>query len=67
MKEEVSAKMQEERVIIREAELTDIFALTELMNELGYNTTQDEMKTRFQNIQNHKDYKTFITPYICSL
>ena len=52
--------MQTTKIFIREAEPTDIVALTELMNELGYNTTLDEMKTRFVNIQTHKDYKTFI-------
>lgn len=52
--------MQSTKILIREAEPADIFALTELMNELGYDTTMDEMKTRFDNIQNNKDYKTFI-------
>jgi len=52
--------MQSPKITIREAETTDVFALTELMNELGYDTTMDEMKTRFDNIRNHKDYKTFI-------
>lgn len=45
---------------IREAEIKDIVALTDLMNELGYETTADEMKTRFTNIQNHPDHKTFV-------
>ena len=52
--------MQSTKIIIREAQQADSFALTELMNELGYDTTMDEMKTRFDNIQNNKDYKTFI-------
>jgi len=52
--------MQSTKIIIREAEPADIFALTELMNELGYDTTIDEMKVRFENIQNHSDHKTFI-------
>ena len=47
-------------VTIREAEDADIVALAELMNELGYGTTEGEMKTRLQNIQNHNDYQTFI-------
>ena len=55
--------MQSTTIIIREAEPAHIVPLTELMNELGYNTTMDEMKTRFENIQNHKDYKTFIATY----
>ena len=49
-----------QNIIIREAGMVDISALAELMNELGYNTTVDEMKTRFENIQNHIDHKTFI-------
>ena len=52
--------MPNKKLIIRDAEPADIPALTELMNELGYNTTVDEMKTRFENIQTSKDYKTFI-------
>lgn len=52
--------MQNTNIIIREAEPTDIFALTDLMNELGYDTTINEMKVRFENIQNHTDYKTFV-------
>lgn len=52
--------MQSTTIIIREAEPTDVFPLTELMNELGYDTTINEMKTRFENIQNHMDYKTFL-------
>ena len=49
-----------ENIIIREAETADISALAELMNELGYNTTVNDMKTRFENIQNHIDHKTFL-------
>ncbi len=52
--------MQYKQVNIREAEMTDILALTELMNELGYDTAKDEMKIRFANIQNHEDYKTYV-------
>ena len=52
--------IQDKELIIREAEQSDIFDLTALMNELGYNTTVGEMKVRFDNIRNHSDYKTFI-------
>ena len=52
--------MQNRKLIIREAQAADIPALTQLMNELGYYTTVDEMKKRFMNIQNHPDHKTFI-------
>ena len=47
-------------ITIREAEPADIFALAELMIELGYDTTRDEMKVRFENIHDHMDHKTFI-------
>jgi GNAT superfamily N-acetyltransferase len=56
----VETAMQYKQINIREATMTDIPALTGLMNQLGYSTTTDEMKTRFINIQNHEDYKTFI-------
>ncbi len=49
--------MQDKNLIIREAEMTDFFALKELMNELGYSTTKDEMTIRFNNIHRHTDYK----------
>ena len=49
-----------ENLIIKEAGSSDFAALTELMNELGYHTTIDEMIARLENIQNHMDYKTFI-------
>lgn len=52
--------MQGTKIIIRDAELADIPGLMELMNELGYATSRDEMKSRFENIKNHKDYKTFV-------
>src|SRR5688572_4388145 len=52
--------MQSTKIIIREAQQPDIFALSELMNELSYDTTLDEMKVRFENIQNQRDYKTFV-------
>lgn len=50
----------QDNLTIREAETKDVFALTELMNELGYNTTESEMWVRFSNIYNHNDYKTFV-------
>jgi GNAT superfamily N-acetyltransferase len=51
---------QDKNLIIREATAADIFELTELMNELGYDTSQKEMEARFLNIQNHPDYTTFV-------
>ena len=52
--------MQYTQIDIRDAEMTDIVAMTELINQLGYDTTKDEMKIRFANIQSHEDYKTFV-------
>ncbi len=52
--------MQEPSIIIREAEFTDVPALGRLMNELGYGTTDREMFTRFENIQSHPDFTTFV-------
>lgn len=52
--------MHEEKIIIEEAGVADISALSELMNELGYITSIHEMNVRFQNILNQKDYKTFV-------
>lgn len=53
---------KDEQIRIREAEINDldIFALTKLMNDLGYETTNNEMKIRFTNIQKHEDYKTYL-------
>lgn len=50
----------DKQIRIREATDVDISSLTKLMNELGYDTTMDEMKIRFINIQNHGDYKTYV-------
>jgi GNAT superfamily N-acetyltransferase len=52
--------MQYKQINTREAAMTDITALTDLMNQLGYPTTKDEMNSRFTNIQHHEDYKTFV-------
>ncbi len=40
--------------------MTDVFALKELMNELGYNTTKEEMTIRINTIHKYNDNKTFI-------
>ena len=55
--------MLHQKIIIREAEVHDLLALTALINELGYPTTLEEMQTRFEYISNHKDYKTFVALY----
>lgn len=52
--------MQDHPLIIREAEFSDVLALSALMNELGYETRHEEMEARFERIHNHTDYKTFV-------
>lgn len=47
-------------ITIRNAVPEDVPAMTLLMHDLGYPTTGDEMKTRFENINCHKDYRTLL-------
>jgi GNAT superfamily N-acetyltransferase len=47
-------------VSIRDAVPGDIAALTVLINELGYPTSTDEMRARFDLIYGHPDYKTIV-------
>jgi len=44
---------------IRKATMNDIEEITSLIEQLGYPTTIDSMKTRFRNIESSPDY----TPY----
>jgi N-acetylglutamate synthase-like GNAT family acetyltransferase len=50
-------------MIIREASASDIGALTDLMIQLGYPSTFENMKTRFSKIEQHPDYQTLIAVY----
>lgn len=45
---------------IRNAEMNDVAALSELMGELGYPTTEKQMATRLMNIQQDSNYHTFV-------
>jgi GNAT superfamily N-acetyltransferase len=45
---------------IRDAKATDIVALTSLVSDLGYPTTQDEIKQRFENIFSIKEFRTLL-------
>jgi GNAT superfamily N-acetyltransferase len=45
---------------IRDATIEDLDSLTLLMNELDYPTTTAEMRTRFNTIKDHPDYKTLV-------
>ena len=48
------------KIAIRLATKDDISFLSDLINDLGYLTTSEEMQKRFENIHNHSDYKTFV-------
>jgi len=52
--------MSEPQLVIKEAVKEDVIALSYLMQELGYETSLEEMQVRFDHIHNHIDYKTFI-------
>jgi len=45
---------------IREIEPTDFIDLVELMSELGYPTTIEELTKRFEMLQNHEDYEALV-------
>ena len=47
-------------ISIRPAQQSDLNSLTELVNELGYKTSNDEMEVRFDNIRNHEEYKLLV-------
>ena len=47
-------------ITVRPATEADMTALTMLMNELGYLTTPEEMKERYDNILQQPDYKTLV-------
>lgn len=49
-----------DKVIISDASIEHIESLRELMIDLGYDTTLEEMEERFKVIYSHPDYKTFI-------
>ncbi|MFS0824684.1 N-acetyltransferase family protein [Bacillus sp. 1P02SD] len=48
---------------IREATVYDIEELTSLVEQLGYPTTIENMKTRFSNIESSPDYHTLVASY----
>jgi GNAT superfamily N-acetyltransferase len=47
-------------VIVRDAVYADLEELTALMTDLGYPTTLEEFKVRFENISAHPDYRTIV-------
>ncbi|GIN72644.1 N-acetyltransferase [Bacillus sp. J14TS2] len=48
---------------IREATVNDIEVLTSLMEQLGYPTTIESMKTRMNHIEASPDYHTLLASY----
>lgn len=52
--------MSNSKVKVRDAGQEDIPALAGLMNELGYQTSVDQMQERFKGIAAHPDYKTIV-------
>ncbi|MCM3707375.1 GNAT family N-acetyltransferase [Cytobacillus firmus] len=48
---------------IRKATMNDIKEITKLMEHLGYPTTIENMKTRFNNIDSSPDYHTLLASY----
>jgi GNAT superfamily N-acetyltransferase len=50
----------ENKLIIRDAIIEDIEALTLLMADLGYPTSFTDMQARFKSIAAHTDYKTIV-------
>ena len=46
--------------MIRAAEESDAPALSELMRQLGYQTTAEEMRERLRVIFRHRDFTTFV-------
>jgi GNAT superfamily N-acetyltransferase len=52
--------MSNSSVKVRDADKEDISALADLMTELGYQTSVDQMHLRFNRIAAHSDYKTIV-------
>lgn len=48
------------QVTIRDARPEDVEELTSLMTDLGYPTTVEEFRARFEHISAHPDYRTIV-------
>jgi hypothetical protein len=55
--------ISEKETLILETSVKDIEELPQLINELGYPTSREEMGGRFNTIQIQKDYKTLIASH----
>jgi len=51
------------QIIIRESNDSDIYEIAQLMVELGYPTTNEDMVERMKRIQLNADYKTIVAIY----
>lgn len=55
--------MHRDELLIRPANGDDAAPLAALMTELGYLTTEEDMRERFRTIEREAHYKTFIAEY----
>jgi GNAT superfamily N-acetyltransferase len=56
----VDAMDKSSEIIVRDASLSDIPAMASLMVELGYPTTEEDMRMRFTQIADHPDMRTLV-------
>lgn len=47
-------------ITLRDANIDDATALTSLISDLGYPTSEDEIKLRFENIFRRKEFRTLL-------
>jgi GNAT superfamily N-acetyltransferase len=52
--------MLDDRLLIRDAELSNVNAIAALITELGYPTATEEMQIRLTSVAQHPDYKTLV-------
>jgi GNAT superfamily N-acetyltransferase len=50
-------------IVIRSATESDMPSLSVLMNELGYATTEADMRGRYELLKAHADYSTWVAEY----
>jgi GNAT superfamily N-acetyltransferase len=48
------------QILIRPYQSIDLIAITELMSDLGYPTTTEDMQKRMEKIESLSDYHTFV-------
>jgi GNAT superfamily N-acetyltransferase len=52
--------MKATTITLRDATIDDLTALTSLVSDLGYPTTEDEIKLRFANIFSRSEFRTLL-------